>query len=151
MEKDKKKIIYLDMDDTICIYRKQYENYKELYPEVEFPQSVNGFFRELEFSKGAEEVVQKLFKDSRYQVYILTAPSIYNPACYTEKRIWVEEKLGFDWVERLIIAYDKSLLKGDYLIDDYAEGRGQDLFDGKLIHFGSKDFPDWESIGKYFE
>lgn len=138
------------MDDTICNYRKQYLTFQKLYPDVEFPQSIKGFFYSLEFSKGAEEVVQKLFNDERYQVYILTAPSIYNPSCYTEKRLWVEEKLGFEWVERLIIAYDKSLLKGDFLVDDYDQGRGQDQFEGELIHFGSKDFPNWEAVGKYF-
>jgi 5'-nucleotidase len=78
-------------------------------------------------------------------VHILTAPSIYNPLCYTEKRLWVEDHLGFDAVNRLIIAPDKSLLRGDVLIDDQAEGRGQDCFKGSLMLFGSKQCPDWET------
>ena len=83
-------------------------------------------------------------------VYILTAPSIYNPLCSTEKRLWVEQYLGFDMVERLIISNNKSLNKGHYLIDDYIEGCGKENFEGELLQFGSDRFPDWESVLNYF-
>ena len=46
----------------------------------------------------------------------------------------------------LIICSHKGLLKGDILIDDHASGRGQELFEGKLIHFGQDDYPDWETV-----
>ena len=49
-------------------------------------------------------------------------------------------------VERLVISPDKSLLKGDYLIDDILHGKGQDSFEGKLIHFGSNEYPDWSAV-----
>jgi len=38
---------------------------------------------------------------------------------------------------------------GDYLIDDHASGRGQEDFQGELIHFGSEKFPDWKVILNY--
>lgn len=48
----------------------------------------------------------------------------------------------YDFPERLILAPNKGLLRGDDLIDDHAHGKGQDLFEGQLILFGSEDFPD---------
>jgi len=63
------------------------------------------------------------------------------------ERIGVEKHLGFfEFVHNLILATNKGLLKGDYLIDDYVSGRGQEYFEGELIHFDSKQYPDWLSI-----
>ena len=82
----------------------------------------------------------------RDRPYILTAPSLYNPLSYTEKRLWVEDHLGFAWVKRLIISPDKSLLIGDVLVDDHREGHGQENFKGRLIHFGSPKFHNWAQV-----
>ena len=76
----------------------------------------------------------------------LQVHSVYNPLSYTEKRLWVEDHLGFEAVERLIIAPDKSLLRGDVLIDDQAEGRGQEKFVGLVLIFGSEAFPSWVAV-----
>ena len=54
-----------------------------------------------------------------------------------------------DMVERLIISPNKSLLKGDYLIDDNYTGRFQNEFEGEFIHFGTSEYPDWKSVRKY--
>ena len=44
---------------------------------------------------------------------------------------------------------DKSLLKGDFLIDDTLE-YGQTEFEGELLHFGSGNkFPDWKTVVDY--
>ena len=56
----------------------------------------------------------------KFDMWFLTAPSIKNPMSYAEKRVWIETN-SFP-PERLIICPDKSLLKGDYLIDDNKEG-----------------------------
>ena len=56
-----------------------------------------------------------------------------------------------DVVENLIISPNKGLNKGHYLIDDCLSGKGQEFFEGKLIHFGSDTFPDWASVKRYFE
>lgn len=53
-------------------------------------------------------------------------------------------------MSRLILSPNKALLKGDYLTDDYTEGKGQDQFEGKLINFGSDKFPDCKSVLKFF-
>ena len=82
---------------------------------------------------------------------MLTAPSKLQPHCYTEKRLWIEKHFDYEFTERLIISSNKSLLKGDYLIDDYAEGKGQENFQGKLIQFATENCPNWQSVMEYFE
>ena len=63
---------------------------------------------------------------------------------YTEKRVWVEKNLGLGVVPKLIICRNKRLLKGDYLIDDHIYKD----FEGELLHFGSKHYPNWHAVIK---
>lgn len=143
------KRIYVDMDDVLCNFSKAHREATNKIPEIIYPQSQVDFFRKLEPIEGAVEGFKTLFGCSFFETYILTAPSIYNPMCYMEKRLWVEDHLGFEVLEKLIISPDKSLFIGDYLIDDRATGNGQDKFQGKHLHFGTEEFPDWESILDY--
>ena len=139
-------IVYVDMDDVICDYTKSYQEAKKQRPEIIYPQSIYGFFSNLKPIDGAIETIIALKQSKDYEVYILTAPSTYNPLCYTEKRVWVEKWLGYYFVKRLIISPNKGLLKGDVLIDDHVNGNGQERFEGKLIQFGGSDHPDWSSV-----
>jgi 5'-nucleotidase len=140
-----KQIVYVDMDGVLCDYQSAFDRERLRNPAQPYPQSVPGFYLGLKPIQGAVEGFTALSSHPMLDVHILTAPSIYNPLCYTEKRLWVEDHLGFDAVNRLIIAPDKSLLRGDVLIDDQAEGRGQDCYKGSLMLFGSKQCPDWET------
>lgn len=146
-----KKIVYLDMDDVLCQYTTAFQKAIKENPAIQYPQSQYDFFRKLSPVKDALSSVQFLRQQPIFDVYILTAPSVKNPLCYTEKRLWVEDHLGFEMVNRLIISPNKGLSQGDYLIDDHDVGRGQDNFSGKLLHFGSPQFPDWLSIISYFK
>jgi len=146
-----KKIVYLDMDDVLCQYTTAFQQAIKENPAIQYPQSQYDFFRKLSPVKDALSSVQFLRQEPIFDVYILTAPSVKNPLCYTEKRLWVEDHLGFEMVNRLIISPNKGLSQGDYLIDDHDVGRGQDNFSGKLLHFGSPQFPDWLSIISYFK
>lgn len=143
-------IIYIDMDDVLCDFIGSYKEQILQCPEIKFPQSQVDFFRNLKPTKGALDAFHKLFNLPNTEVYILSAPSEKNPLSYMEKRIWVENHLGYDTVNRLILSPNKALLKGDYLIDDYTEGKGQDQFEGKLINFGSDEFPDWKKVLEFF-
>lgn len=145
-----KKIIYIDMDDTICDFSGAYKQAISNNPRIPYPQSQVDFFRNLQPLKNAIETVNQLRHSEHYDVYILTAPSIKNPLCYMEKRIWIEQHFDLDLVKKLIISPDKSLFKGDYLIDDTTT-KGQLTFEGKFIHFGSDQYPDWKSVGAYFQ
>lgn len=137
-------IIYIDMDDTLLDFTSAYRRELERLPVMPFPQSQYGFFANLELLPGALEAWNIL--NEKHDVYFLTAPSVRNPMCYTEKRISIEKHFGYLACEKLILSTNKSLLKGDILIDDYATGNHQDRFGGEFIHFGSSRYPDWNSV-----
>ena len=138
------------MDDTLCDFEEAHHKAKADFPSVPFPQSIPGFFVNLEPKRDAISVFNWLFDHPKFELYILTAPSLRNPLCYTEKRVWVEGHLGMRAVSRLIISPNKALLKGGYLIDDYIDGKGQEDFGGQFIHFGSNQYPDWLTVKNYF-
>lgn len=142
-------IVYIDMDDTICRLQPALDEARKRDPDTRFPQGVPGFFENLDPIPGAIRAVNQL--RSRADVYILTAPSVRNAHCYTEKRLWIEKHFDLDFCDKLIICPNKALLKGDIIIDDYNEGRGQENFEGRLIHFGSADYPGWDSVLKELE
>ena len=149
IEQDKR-IVYIDMDGVLCDYVGAKRDALESSPNIIYPQSQHGFFTNLQPIAGAVASWYKLLYLSKvYDPYILTAPSLPNPMSYTEKRVWVERYLGKDAVGRLIISPRKDLSKGDFLIDDNLKGRGQDKFEGELIHFGSQKFDCWDTIITY--
>jgi 5'(3')-deoxyribonucleotidase len=137
------------MDDVLCDFKGAFVRERKREPGIQWPQATYGFFANLLPIDGALEAMFVFKQTDRYDVHILTAPSVQNPLCYTEKRLWVEKHLGFDMVHKLIICPNKSLIIGDYLVDDNVTGKGQDGFKGELIHFGSNRFPDWVSVTKY--
>ena len=58
--------------------------------------------------------------------FLCTAPDldVEDQACWSEKALSVKEHLGDEWLKRLIITKDKTLVHGDYLIDDKPEIKG---------------------------
>ena len=132
------------MDDTICHYTTAYNNLKKMHNDRPYPQSARYFYIELVAIKDAIESVNILRESN--EVYILTAPSYMNELSYTEKRIWIEEHFDIEFCKNLIFSYDKSLLCGDILIDDNIAGNGQENFNGKLIQYGSNEYPNWKTI-----
>lgn len=137
-------IVYIDMDDVMCDYSTSLRHAQQKYPCVPFPQSLPGFYVNLHPIAGAIKAVNQLRET--FNVYVLTAPSTKNPLSYTEKRLWIENHFGYPFTERLIISPNKGLLKGDFLVDDNASGKGQENFEGELIQFGSQSFPDWPTV-----
>lgn len=67
-----------------------------------------------------------------YNTYIVTAP-VWNDVCVPEKIDWIKVHLPFFELERLIFTRDKSILRGDILVDDYWKYLTQ--FDGRRILF----------------
>lgn len=134
------------MDGVLCDIAAAYREAARTHPDVAFPQSIPGLFASLSVIPGAIEAVAALRSNPRLDVWILSAPSTRNPLCYSEKRIWVEKVFDYPLAKRLILASDKSLLRGDVLIDDNISGKGQERFEGEVLHFGSSQFPTWASV-----
>jgi 5'-nucleotidase len=141
----KQKRIYIDMDDTIVDYKSAWHRALSANPIIKFPQSQHGFFRDLQplarWSFPAKFYMDKM-EEEGHDVWILTRPSTLNRLCYTEKADWVHKHMGQKWVDKLIICPDKSLLKGDLLIDDTL----WPAFEGEQILFGSKGYDDWRKV-----
>lgn len=101
---------------------------KDSYPEELKPLVVDillepGFFREMMPMHGAKEAMEAMSAIG-LEVFICTSPISAYKNCVLEKYEWVENYLGADWVNRIILTKDKTLIRGDYLIDDKPEITG---------------------------
>ena len=85
--------------------------------EVEAVYTAPGFFRELPPVEGAIEALSELMKLG-HEVRICTSPLNQYRHCLPEKYEWIERHLGPDFVSRMIVTKDKTLIQGDILIDD---------------------------------
>lgn len=132
------------MDRVLANFDKSWLEDKLRNPDVEYPQSAPGFFAKLEPIEGAVKGYRWL--DEHFDTQILTRPSVMNPHCYTDKRLWTEQHLGMEVVKKLHISTDKGLFRGDYLIDDMPWPG----FEGEQVVFGSEQFPGWPEVVKYF-
>jgi 5'-nucleotidase len=141
-----RKKIFVDMDGVLCDFYGAAKKALMENPTQKYPQSKWGFFLKLQEMPDSVESVKELNKV--YDVWILTRPSSRNVNCYTEKAQWIWDHLGYEFLEKTIFSGDKSLIMGDYLIDDQ-NNANQDKFVGEWIHFGSDKFPDWKSVKKY--
>jgi 5'(3')-deoxyribonucleotidase len=144
-----KKIVYVDMDDTLVDYRGAHHKAFQACPDMRYPQSQYGFFVNLEPLKDAVWAYHEL--EQMAEVHILTAPSWMNPMSYAEKRVSAEKLFGKHAAHDMIITEDKSLLIGDVLIDNERYKNGQNQFRGRLLLFGSPEFVDWKQTIEYLK
>jgi 5'-nucleotidase len=88
--------------------------YKDLIQHIFFAP---GFFRSLPPIPGGLEALTDM-RQANIEVFICTTPFAQFKNCVLEKFEWVEENLGPEWIERIILTFDKTLVSADYLIDD---------------------------------
>lgn len=79
-----------------------------------------GFYRDLVPITGAIEGAKAML-NAGIDVRICTSPLDAYRHCVLEKYEWVERYLGHEFVRRIIVTKDKSLVVGDVLIDDNPE------------------------------
>lgn len=94
-----------------------------------------GFFRELAPIRGAVAGVQAL-ADSGADVWFCSSPIHPHRTSPTEKYDWVAETFGALWAGRLILASDKTLISGTWLIDDRPAVAGSAVASWEQILFG---------------
>jgi len=140
-------IIHIDMDGVMCNYKEGHDIMKKLVPSLKYPQKGIAFWTRLKPIVGAIEAVNKLREV--HDVYILSAPSTYNPASYSGKRIWVKEHFDIDLADRLILCNYKGLLRGDVLIDDNRTGKGQESSKVGLCYLVLINFLPGKKYWKY--
>ena len=76
-----------------------------------------GFFRNLKPIVGAIEGIKRLVAEG-HEVFICTAPLKSWQNCVAEKYEWVEKHLGPEFVRRIILTRDKTVVDAHVLIDD---------------------------------
>lgn len=92
-----------------------------------------GFFRDMPPIEGAQKAMEDMVAHG-YEVFICSTPMKGHPTCSTEKEAWIKEHLGKDFLGRLILTQDKTLIHGHILIDDKPVITGR--------HFN----PSWEHV-----
>lgn len=90
---------------------------EELREIVKSVYTSPGFIFGLKPIMGAVEAVKEMI-DSGHDVRICTSPLGLYENCVAEKYAWVEKNFGRDFIRRMIMTKDKTLIRGDILIDD---------------------------------
>ena len=91
----------------------------EWHERIRAVSSAPGFFRGLRPLPGAVAAMHAMLADG-HDVRICTAPLRAYRHCVLEKYEWVEEHLGAEWTDRMVLTRDKTLLSAtaDVLVDD---------------------------------
>ncbi|NXK62859.1 NT5C protein, partial [Sylvietta virens] len=99
--------------------REQYRSLREdLAAKVASVYESPGFFLDLDPVPGALEAVQEMHHMQDTEVFICTSPLRKYEHCVVEKYKWVEKHLGPEFVERIILTRDKTMVAADLLFDD---------------------------------
>lgn len=92
-----------------------------------------GLFLQMNPIRGAVDGVKRLKEKSGRDIFFVSAPHKSNKHSYSEKAIWIERHFGEEWLDRLILTRDKTVVSGCVLIDDKPNPMG-------------KFSPDWTHI-----
>jgi 5'(3')-deoxyribonucleotidase len=110
-----KKIVFVDMDDTIADFA-GHPVFKGKYPPDVHHMYEKGFFFSLKPMEGSLIGIRALIRMG-YDVHILSQPVAESAHSYAEKVQWIA--LWFpELISKIHFTQDKGLFKGDYLIDD---------------------------------
>lgn len=138
--------ILVDMDNTLADFdaglltkwQKLYpgeffvplEERTTFHPHNDYPEHLQqkvydlchskGFIRELLPVPGGIEAVLEML-DRGHDVRFCTSHLFEYDHCVLEKYQWIEEHFGAPFVDRIILTRDKTLIRGDMLIDDKPE------------------------------
>lgn len=149
----KKKIVFVDMDNVLVNFKSALISLEKTNPKIleEYKgreDEIPNIFSIMTPMDGAIEAYEFLHKS--FDTYILSTAPWENPSAWSDKLNWVKHYLGEFTYKRLILTHHKNLNKGDFLIDD-RDKNGANKFEGKLIKFGSTEFPDWDSVIKHMK
>jgi len=143
-----KKVLYVDMDNVLVDFpsgiaqldesvQKEYEGRLDEVPGIfslmaPMPKAIESFNELAEL----------------FDTYILSTAPWENPSAWSDKLLWVKNHIGEKAHKRLILSHHKNLNDGAYLVDDRTKN-GADTFAGEHIHFGTDQYPGWDSVLEY--
>lgn len=105
--------------------------------EIEIIRSVmveEGFYQRLRPIPGAKQALKAMVKTG-HDVRIVTSPWVSNPTCASDKLNWIVKHYGSHWGARVVITSDKTIVRGDYLIDDKPDISGSQEPTWEHIYF----------------
>lgn len=145
-------VINVDMDGTIADWNAWFDKHvDEMYPEFAhlIPRkednkdfnmwagqseevgaaithifNARSFYEDIPEIPGALDALREM-KDKGHIVSLVTSPWWDNETCLEDKKNWVRRNLGYEWMDSLIITRDKTMVVGDFLIDDKPEVHGK--------------------------
>lgn len=150
MIKNKKGIVYIDMDNVLVNFQSGIDKLSQLELMQYSGQldNVPGIFSKMIPVEGAISAYNRIA--SKYDTYILSTAPYHNSSAWGDKLEWVQKYIGEVAYKRLILSHNKNLMIGDYLIDDrLANGAGE--FKGELIQFLTDKFKNWDDVCNYLE
>lgn len=108
-------------------------------------------FRQLEPVPCAFDSVRTLI-GMGFECWIATKPPTGVPEAYGDKVAWILRYLP-ELKRRIILTHDKGMLgdRWDCLIDDRPHKANCTQFAGRLLHFGSDEYPDWTAVLEHFK
>lgn len=142
-------IVLVDMDNTLVdfdvgllkIWQKLYpheffvplEERTAFHPHNDYPKHLQskvqnicheeGFIHDLPPTPGGIEAVHELLNKG-HDVRFCTSHLLTYDHCVLEKYQWIERNFDASYVDRIILTRDKTLIRGDILIDDKPEITG---------------------------
>jgi len=143
--------VYVPMEERKSFYVK--DSYpEELHPLVSEILLEAGFFRDMMPMAGAKDALMEM-EQMGLELFICTSPLSVYKNCVLEKFEWVDRELGTNWVDRIVLTKDKTLIKADYIIDDKAEITGVEsvpswehiIYDRPYNKEGNKKRLTWEN------
>lgn len=143
-----KKILYVDMDNVLVNFPSGIEQLDAsvIQQYADELDEVPGIFALMTPMPGAIEAFHELA--DLFDTYILSTAPWENPSAWSDKLLWVKKYIGKSAYKRLILSHHKNLNDGHFLVDDRTKN-GADKFAGEHIHFGTREFPNWEAVLVY--
>lgn len=109
------------------------DNFPQVYgPDIAAIHNSQSFILSLPLIRGARKAIYEMI-DQGHQVIICTSPLDKNPHCMPETKVWIAKKFPGKRIP-VIFASDKTIVLGDYLIDD------------KPHIIGANPTPTWKRI-----
>lgn len=108
-----------------------------------------GFFRDMAVMEDSQMVLEELSK--RHEIYIASAAMEFKHSLY-DKYEWLDEHFPFIHWKRRILCGDKSVLRGDVLIDDHDFNLS--VFTGRSIMYSAPhnvQFTQYERLNNWKE
>lgn len=142
-------IILVDMDDVLADFEGEFlDRWRKQYPDKPYVplEERTTFFLDQQYPKELHELMDTIYhapgfcksfkpipgsldsvlemKQEGYDVFICTMPLRHYENSVLEKYEWIDEHLGREWTRRIILTSDKTIVHGDFLIDDKPEITG---------------------------